>query len=418
MQVGAACTNTLDECKTQCLATLDCQGIAYAANPSKDYKEDEGACKSSGKARCVVYAGTKAMKGTTSGLASALGYACYAPQSPGKTGWVKYTLPKGFSNLANVDLCALSTSSPDSGWKACAKEHGGGPCTCSGYVRFGAPGHWSCSIVALGQADCSNSVFGGDPWPGHTKACYCLDAGVAPAPAKEPAHKPQPTLSATFQKKKGCCRTQNGGTGTLKSKGHDTDCEGTCRNDKACVAFETSYGSTCEIHKEAITKATGTGQCMCYIKTLGHELKGPVPNPSPLGGVNLNANPDMPGYIVHPDQMKLIDDSSPSGGWGSAVPTTHSWQSKANLPWTTAEAEGAACNGKLYVFGGFVQPFWRKKTTNTLEYNPANNKWSYKKPIPLDVQGISHMGQAVLGDDIYLAGGLANKHGKNWSVDV
>ena len=54
------------------------------------------------------------------------------------------------------------------------------------------------------------------------------------------------------------------------------------------------------------------------------------------------------------------------------------------------------------------------QTTKTIAYDPDTNKWSQKKSIPLNIQGVSHMANAAEGSNIYLMGGLKQDHGNNW----
>lgn len=87
----------------------------------------------------------------------------------------------------------------------------------------------------------------------------------------------------------------------------------------------------------------------------------------------------------------------------------------ANGPASIYEAQGASVCGKLYVFGGFVNGF-KKMQKDTYEYDPQNNKWTVKKPIPADYQGLTHAANAWDESTctIYIVGGLANKNGGQW----
>ena len=108
-------------------------------------------------------------------------------------------------------------------WKFCSQEHSGVPCMCTGFVRFGAPGHWACAAVSTSHVECASDVFGGDPWPGHNKKCYCMNAEAEllkgeSVPEVVAVKEMAPYLEASFTQLQGCCRTASGGTGTLKHK--------------------------------------------------------------------------------------------------------------------------------------------------------------------------------------------------------
>ena len=78
--------------------------------------------------------------------------------------------------------------------KLWANMWGRQPCKCVGYVKYGAPGHWSCATqpgkastdtwtsTAADKSEiaCSNEAFGGDPYPNTPKECVCLaeDANI------------------------------------------------------------------------------------------------------------------------------------------------------------------------------------------------------------------------------------------------
>src|SRR5947199_161936 len=59
---------------------------------------------------------------------------------------------------------------------------------------------------------------------------------------------------------------------------------------------------------------------------------------------------------------------------------TGKWQRIADFPEPHEEMFGAAANGKMYVFGGFI-PFW-KVAGVVYEYDPGTNTWAKKKPMP------------------------------------
>jgi N-acetylneuraminic acid mutarotase len=80
--------------------------------------------------------------------------------------------------------------------------------------------------------------------------------------------------------------------------------------------------------------------------------------------------------------------------------TNIKWSTVAPSPIGRSEAQGAVVEGKLYVFGG-----------NLLRadvYNPDTNTWRRIADLP---RRITHAGTAVVGRNIYLAGGYVNKPG-------
>ena len=86
------------------------------------------------------------------------------------------------------------------------------------------------------------------------------------------------------------------------------------------------------------------------------------------------------------------------------------WVKLAPFPDPCPELIGATSNGKLFVFGGLLGP---KVKGLVYEYDPAANKWTKKKNMPLP----AHHAMAVgYGDKIYLFGGGGEPipGGGNW----
>ncbi len=77
------------------------------------------------------------------------------------------------------------------------------------------------------------------------------------------------------------------------------------------------------------------------------------------------------------------------------------WSTAAPSPINRSEANNAVVNGKLYVFGGYVNSSFQA-TTRSDVYDPATDTWMQIADLPLP---ITHAGVAVDGDTIYLAGG-------------
>ena len=92
----------------------------------------------------------------------------------------------------------------------------------------------------------------------------------------------------------------------------------------------------------------------------------------------------------------------------AAPGTTFNWREVAATTVGRSEGMGGVVNGKLYLFGGYVDTTF-KPTNRGDVYDPATNTWRQIASLPV---GISHVGTVVLGDSIYFAGGYpANSTG-------
>src|SRR6516225_1872903 len=80
----------------------------------------------------------------------------------------------------------------------------------------------------------------------------------------------------------------------------------------------------------------------------------------------------------------------------------HPWVQGAPFPDPSEEVLGATAAGKLYVFAGLA-PGWKPKAL-VVEYDPASNTWTKKKPMRL---ASHHVALASLNDKIYAFGGFA-----------
>jgi N-acetylneuraminic acid mutarotase len=85
----------------------------------------------------------------------------------------------------------------------------------------------------------------------------------------------------------------------------------------------------------------------------------------------------------------------------AAPGTTLSWREVAPTTVGRSEGMGAVVNGKLYLFGGYVDTTF-KPTNRGDVYDPATNPWRQVASLPF---GVSHMGTVAVGDSIYFAGG-------------
>lgn len=81
------------------------------------------------------------------------------------------------------------------------------------------------------------------------------------------------------------------------------------------------------------------------------------------------------------------------------------WQDLADSSYERLESQSAKVNSKLYVIAGFKAGL---KISNELEiYDPVNNTWSLGAPIPI---GVTHMGIAVVGAEIWILAGFVGNH--------
>ena len=85
--------------------------------------------------------------------------------------------------------------------------------------------------------------------------------------------------------------------------------------------------------------------------------------------------------------------------------TKINWSTVAPVPVGRVEAMSAVVDGKLYVFGGFVNSSFNP-TNRSDVYNPVNNTWTQIADLP---KHLTHVGTAVDGKDIYFAGGYIGK---------
>ena len=86
------------------------------------------------------------------------------------------------------------------------------------------------------------------------------------------------------------------------------------------------------------------------------------------------------------------------------------WVTVAPSPIPRFEAQEAVVNGKLYVFGGFVNSKL-EATKRSDVYDQATDTWTQLPDLP---QAITHAGVAVDGSTIYMAGGFVG----NWPTGI
>jgi len=90
-------------------------------------------------------------------------------------------------------------------------------------------------------------------------------------------------------------------------------------------------------------------------------------------------------------------------------PATNTWSTRAPLPEPRARPGVAACNGKIYVFGGHYDGAYR---SSLYVYDPGSNSWDQLPDMPSARQGPA----VTLGHKIYLAGGAPTRD-VLWSYD-
>jgi N-acetylneuraminic acid mutarotase len=114
------------------------------------------------------------------------------------------------------------------------------------------------------------------------------------------------------------------------------------------------------------------------------------------------------------------DDGKARGANYEYDPATDKWTKKTSMPRKAHHAALASYNGKIYVFGGFVPPentnlplggAWQP-IDNAWEYDPAADSWKSLPPLP------GKRGAAVAaenGGKIYVIGGATTVEGSNES---
>ncbi|ULH17590.1 NPCBM/NEW2 domain-containing protein (plasmid) [Deinococcus sp. KNUC1210] len=95
--------------------------------------------------------------------------------------------------------------------------------------------------------------------------------------------------------------------------------------------------------------------------------------------------------------IEILPATTPTG------PLT--WTERAPALQAVSEAQGAAVNGVLYVFGGFNKNL--HTTARSQAYDAANNRWTSVHDMP---EQITHGAVAVDGTAIYIAGGFIGTH--------
>lgn len=103
------------------------------------------------------------------------------------------------------------------------------------------------------------------------------------------------------------------------------------------------------------------------------------------------------------DPLTGITEAAPVGASATELFT---WNTAAPSPLERFEAQGAAANGKLYVFGGFFNSSI-DVTTRSDVYDPASDTWTQVADMP---EALTHSAVVVDGQSIYLTGGYVGDH--------
>ncbi|WP_019009265.1 NPCBM/NEW2 domain-containing protein [Deinococcus aquatilis] len=167
--------------------------------------------------------------------------------------------------------------------------------------------------------------------------------------------------------------------------------------DPGDVAFGLFAGRTSYAPQTTYTQDnlnTGPIKHAARIYPLKDRAGQPVPN-SYLVAIEPASNGDYQDYVF------VISNVRPS----TAAATTINWTQRADAIKAVSEAQGAAVNGKLYIFGGFDSNL--QTNARVQVYDPAANTWSAARDMP---EQITHGAVAVDGQTIYMAGGFVGTH--------
>jgi len=90
------------------------------------------------------------------------------------------------------------------------------------------------------------------------------------------------------------------------------------------------------------------------------------------------------------------------------------WAQAAPSPIPLFESTSAVVSGKVYVFGGFIDTA-AETTLQSDVYDPRHNTWQRIADMP---EGLTHIGRAVVGSNVWCVGGLAGTGAAVSSADV
>eukprot|EP00729_Bicosta_minor_P004648 gene4648-32277_t len=204
--------------------------------------------------------------------------------------------------------------------------------------------------------------------------------------------------------------------GRIQSANTHADCASACLARHECSVFTFIKKGACYLKYRAGNMRSRTG-AVSGVCTHGADAPAPAPAPT-LQSAPASAPAPAPPAVHGNSKTPSPPPSPPVGTYNGqqkdvAVKLDFSFKKFAKLPKSYLEAQGAAANGKLYVFGGFVNGY-QSMSKETWEWDPATTRWSQKRDIPAKWAGATHMANAVdkKTDSIYLLGGIVN-FGKN-----
>ena len=112
--------------------------------------------------------------------------------------------------------------------------------------------------------------------------------------------------------------------------------------------------------------------------------------------------PEQPasGPVVEPP-------APPATGPAPAFPGLDlTWTESVPSPVALYESQGLAANGRLYVFGGYHNK-QIQASADSFAFDPATGRWFSLAPLP---ERVTHAGQALYKNKVYLAGGFVGDH--------
>ena len=130
-----------------------------------------------------------------------------------------------------------------------------------------------------------------------------------------------------------------------------------------------------------------------------NEWTSKTPMPTPRSGFAI---------VVYQNKIYVIGGTVGNGFVGNNEvydPVSNTWETKTSMPTPRADLGANLVNDKIYLIGGkkysSIAPYYNETNINEV-YDPANDSWSTKTPIPTPVQGYA---SAVANNKIYVMGG-------------
>jgi len=130
-----------------------------------------------------------------------------------------------------------------------------------------------------------------------------------------------------------------------------------------------------------------------------NEWTSKMPMPTPRSGFAIT---------VYQNKIYVIGGTVGNGYVGNNEvydPVSNMWETKTSMPTPRADLCANVVNDKIYLIGGKrysnAPPFFNETNLNEA-YDPVNDNWSTKTPIPTPIQGYASV---VANDKIYVMGG-------------